>query len=59
MKLHAELVRILQLPELKERLSSEGAEVVASTPEQFAAFLKNEMTKTAKIVQASGMTATN
>jgi tripartite-type tricarboxylate transporter receptor subunit TctC len=59
MKLHAELVRILQLPELKERLSNEGAEVIASTPEQFATFLKNEMTKTAKIVRASGMTATN
>jgi tripartite-type tricarboxylate transporter receptor subunit TctC len=59
MKLHAEVVRILQLPELRERLSNEGAEVVASTPEQFAAFLREEMLKTAKIVQASGMTATN
>jgi tripartite-type tricarboxylate transporter receptor subunit TctC len=58
-KLHAEVTRILNLPELKERLSSEGAEVVASTPEQFAAFLKNEMAIAAKIVKASGMTATN
>lgn len=33
-KLHAEIVRILNLPELKERLSAEGASVVASTPEQ-------------------------
>jgi tripartite-type tricarboxylate transporter receptor subunit TctC len=59
MKLHGEVARILNLPELKERLSSEGAEVVASTPEQFAAFLKNEMAVAAKIVKASGMTATN
>jgi tripartite-type tricarboxylate transporter receptor subunit TctC len=58
-KLHGEVARILNLPELKERLSSEGAEVVASTPEQFAAFLRNEMAITAKIVKASGMTATN
>lgn len=58
-KLHTEVARILNLPELKERLSSEGAEVVASTPEQFAAFLKNEMAVAAKIVKASGMTATN
>jgi tripartite-type tricarboxylate transporter receptor subunit TctC len=59
MKLHAEVVRILNLPELRERLASEGAAVVAGTPEQFAAFLKNEIATTAKIVQASGMTATN
>jgi tripartite-type tricarboxylate transporter receptor subunit TctC len=58
-KLHAEVVRILNLKELKERLSGEGAEVVASTPEQFTAFLKNEMAKNAKIVKASGMTASN
>jgi tripartite-type tricarboxylate transporter receptor subunit TctC len=58
-KLHAEVVRILNLKELKERLSGEGAEIVASTPEQFTAFLKNEMAKNAKIVKASGMTASN
>jgi tripartite-type tricarboxylate transporter receptor subunit TctC len=58
-KLHAEVVRILNLKELKERLSGEGAEVVASTPEQFTAFLKTEMAKNAKIVKASGMTASN
>jgi tripartite-type tricarboxylate transporter receptor subunit TctC len=59
MKLHGEVVRILNLPELKERLSSEGAEVVGSTPEQFAAFLRDEIAKDARIVKASGMTATN
>ena len=58
-KVQAEVARILNLPELRERLSKEGAEVVASTPEQFASFLRNEMDKTAKIVKASGMTATN
>ena len=58
-KLHGEVARILNLPELKERLSNEGAEVVASTPEQFAAFLRNKMATAAKIVKASGMIATN
>jgi len=59
MKLQAEVARILNLPELKARLSSEGAEVVASTPERFTAFLKQEIDKDAKIVKASGMTATD
>ena len=58
-KLHGEVARILNLPEIRERLASEGAEVVASTPEQFTAFLKTEMAKAAKIVAASGMTASN
>jgi tripartite-type tricarboxylate transporter receptor subunit TctC len=58
-KLHGEVARILNLTELKERLSGEGAEVVASTPEQFAVFLRKEMAIAAKIVKASGMTATN
>jgi tripartite-type tricarboxylate transporter receptor subunit TctC len=58
-KLQAEVARILNLPELKERLSAEGALVVASTPDEFAAFLKREMAQFAKVVKASGMTATN
>ena len=58
-KVQTEVARILNLPELRERLAKEGAEVVASTPDQFGNFLKVEMDKTAKIVSASGMTATN
>lgn len=56
-KLQSEIARILNLPELRDRLSKEGAAVVASTPAEFAAFLKVEMEKAAKIVKASGMTA--
>jgi len=49
----------MNLPEIKDRLTTEGATVIASTPEQFAAFLKAEMAKNAKIVKASGMNASN
>jgi len=58
-KVQAEVARILSLPELRERLSKEGAAVVASTPEEFARFLRAEIDKAAKIVKAAGMTATN
>lgn len=58
-RLQGEIARILNLPELKDRLSREGATVIASTPDQFAAFLKIEMEKAANIVKASGMTASN
>jgi tripartite-type tricarboxylate transporter receptor subunit TctC len=58
-KLHAEVVRILGLPEIKERLLNEGATVIASTPDEFTAFLKKEIATNARIVQAAGMTAAN
>src|SRR5688572_27741277 len=41
-KLHAEAVRALAAPELRNRMASEGAEFVSDTPEQFTAFLKTE-----------------
>jgi tripartite-type tricarboxylate transporter receptor subunit TctC len=59
MKLNAELVRILNLPEIKERLTSQGAILVGNSPEEFAAFLRSEMATAAKIVKAAGMTAAN
>ncbi|MBS1217951.1 MAG: hypothetical protein H6R21_1084 [Proteobacteria bacterium] len=58
-RLQGEIARILNLPELKDRLTREGATVVASTPDQFAAFLKVEMEKAATIVKAAGLTASN
>jgi len=53
-KLHAESVKVLNTPEVKEKMASQGAEVYSSTPEQFAAMIKEEMAKWAKIVKASG-----
>ena len=53
-KLHAELTRILQLPEVNSRFQDEGGEVTPTTPEQFSAFIGREIPKWAKIVKASG-----
>ena len=58
-KLHAELVRILNLPEIRERLTHQGSILVGNTPEEFAAFLRDEIATAAKIVKASGMNALN
>jgi tripartite-type tricarboxylate transporter receptor subunit TctC len=54
MKLNFEIVKALQLAEVKERLASQGFETITSTPEEFAAYLKSEIVKWAKIVKASG-----
>ena len=58
-KLSAEIARILNLPEIKERLTSQGAILVGNSPDEFAAFLRSEIATAAKIVKASGMTAMN
>ncbi len=54
MRLHTDIVRILQQPEVKERFASEGGDIVANTPEQFAAFVRAEIPKWAKVVKDSG-----
>jgi tripartite-type tricarboxylate transporter receptor subunit TctC len=53
-KVYAETARILTLQDVKDRLSGEGAEVAAANPEEFAAYVKSEMVKWARIVKASG-----
>jgi tripartite-type tricarboxylate transporter receptor subunit TctC len=58
-KLNAEIVRILNLPDIKERLTHQGAILVGSTPDEFAAFLRSEIATAAKIVKAARMTATD
>ena len=53
-KLNGEIHRILTLPDVKERLASQGAEVLTSTPQEFGIFIKSETEKWAKVVQFSG-----
>lgn len=53
-RLHAEIVKVLQLPDVKERLGNLGFEIVGSTPEQFAAYIKSEISKWEKVVKTSG-----
>ena len=54
MKLHAASTRAIQAPDIRDRMSAEGAEFVGNTPEQFTAFLKTELAKWGKAVKESG-----
>jgi len=54
-KLQQEVTRILNLPELKERLAADGMTVVGSTADQFVAFLARETAKYNRIIQAAGI----
>jgi tripartite-type tricarboxylate transporter receptor subunit TctC len=47
--------RVLQQPDMKTRLSTDGADPVGSTPEEFAAFIRSETAKWAKVVKVAGV----
>ena len=50
-RLATETQRILKLPDIAERISGLGAEVVGGTPAQFAAHIKSEIAKWAKVIK--------
>ncbi len=53
-KLSQEIGRALRMPDVRERLLVQGVEPVSNTPEEFAAYIKTEIAKWAKVVKASG-----
>jgi tripartite-type tricarboxylate transporter receptor subunit TctC len=53
-KIHAEVVKSLQHPDMKNYMQREGAEPVGSTPGEFAAHISREIDKYAKIIKMSG-----
>jgi tripartite-type tricarboxylate transporter receptor subunit TctC len=56
-RLNAEVVRILRLPEVAERLTALGAEPAPGDTEEFRAFIAAEIAKWAKVVKAAGIKA--
>jgi tripartite-type tricarboxylate transporter receptor subunit TctC len=53
-KLNADIVKATRLPDVRERMTTLGADVVGNTPAEFAAFQKADTAKWAKVVKASG-----
>ncbi len=56
-RLNEETVRILHSPESRAVFLNEGAEPVGNKPEEFAAIIKSEIAKWAKVIQAAGIKA--
>jgi tripartite-type tricarboxylate transporter receptor subunit TctC len=56
-RLHTEAVKALRAPDVVERLSSQGAEPVGNTPEEFTTFVRSEISKWATLVKAANMRA--
>jgi tripartite-type tricarboxylate transporter receptor subunit TctC len=56
-KLHSEIVTILKMPDVKERLAAMGAEIVGNSPDEFKAYVVAETTKWAKVARAAKIKA--
>lgn len=56
-RLNAEFLKVLRTPEVKQKLTKQGFVVVGNAPEEYGAFLKSEMDKWSKVIQAAGIKA--
>jgi tripartite-type tricarboxylate transporter receptor subunit TctC len=56
-RLNAELVKVLAMPELRETLAKQGADAAGGSPEQFAAFMREETARWGEVVKQAGIKA--
>jgi len=54
-RVHAEALRALKLPDVVERIASQGADIVGNSPAEFAAFIAAESAKYAGIIRQAGV----
>jgi tripartite-type tricarboxylate transporter receptor subunit TctC len=54
-KVHDDVVASLKLPDVQERIASQGGDIVGNTPAEFAAFISAESVKYAKIIKQAGV----
>ena len=56
-RLHAEIVKVLQMPDVRTRFTNMAFDVVGNSPDEFQAFIRREVDKWGKVVKAVGITA--
>jgi tripartite-type tricarboxylate transporter receptor subunit TctC len=56
-RIHAEVVKILNAPDVREKLIAAGSDPVGSTPEQFLAFVKVELARWGKVIRENNIRA--
>jgi tripartite-type tricarboxylate transporter receptor subunit TctC len=54
-RLNGEILKVLHSPDVRRQFATQGIEVLGGTPEQFAAYIRDEITKWAKVIRAAGM----
>ena len=54
-RLHGEIVKVLNAPDIRQKLQDLGADPVGNTPEQYTAFMQAEIAKWTKVIKAAGI----
>ena len=54
-RLNRELVNIVRMPDVRDRLAAQGFDALSTTPAEFAAYLRSEIAKWGKVVKATGV----
>jgi tripartite-type tricarboxylate transporter receptor subunit TctC len=54
-RLNAEVARVLAMPDVREKVAAQGLQIFLSSPEQYAAHLRSESDKFARIIKAAGI----
>src|SRR5262249_19439657 len=54
-RLNQEIVRVLNLPDIKERLLNAGVEAAPSSPDQFSAAIRSDLAKTGSVIKTAGI----
>jgi tripartite-type tricarboxylate transporter receptor subunit TctC len=54
-RLNSAIVSVLQMPEIRERLTSQGVDPIYNTPEEFAKLLVNDLDRWAKVIKRAGV----
>jgi tripartite-type tricarboxylate transporter receptor subunit TctC len=54
-RLNAEMLKVLQQPDVRERMDAQGLTAVSSTPDELGAYVRSEVEKWGKVVKAVGM----
>jgi tripartite-type tricarboxylate transporter receptor subunit TctC len=57
MRLNSEIVKMANNAEAREQAANQGAELVSTTPQEFAAYIQTQIDKFGKVVKATGMRA--
>jgi tripartite-type tricarboxylate transporter receptor subunit TctC len=55
MRLNAAILKIVNTPDMKEAFMKQGLDPATSTPEEFGAFIRNEVAQNIKLVKAAGI----
>ena len=56
-KLNTDTLKVLNLPDVRQQFAAQGIDATGSTPEQFAAYIRSEISKWARAIKASGARA--